>query len=145
MPSAPISTCGFYGIFVTGMRFGCGVWRVMGMVARKFLKTIGIAVLSVAGFSAFTTQAKADDWDDCMSRDVNKITVGCTVVITQNSRGGEDIVKARVARAGAFFRQQLLEKALEDLNEALVLDPRSVNALIGRGDVYQRMNRLDSA
>src|SRR5437016_1588950 len=72
---------------------------------------------------ALISPAHADDWDDCLSRDVNRIAVGCTAIITQNARSPEDIVKAYIARAGSYYRQQLFEQALADLNEALERAP----------------------
>ena len=58
-------------------------------------------------------------------RDINKIVVGCTVIITQNDRSVEDMTKAFISRAAAFYRQQQFDSALADFNEAVTRSPRS--------------------
>ena len=93
-----------------------------------------IAAFALCSFATFASPARADDWDDCMARDLNKIAVGCSAIITQNSRSPEDMTRAYIARAGSYYRQQMIEQALADLDQALALSPQSVNALIGRGD-----------
>ena len=108
-----------------------------------FLSCFAAVIFFLLG--AFISTARANEWDDCLSRDVNRIAVGCTAIITQNERSSEDIVKAYIARAGSYYRQKLFEQALADLNEALVRAPRSVDALVGRGDVNHRKNKLDDA
>jgi Tfp pilus assembly protein PilF len=106
--------------------------------ARRFI--LASAVLACAA-----VPASADDWADCLANVSDKLIAGCSAVIEQRTRSPADLVRAYTRRAEWYRGRNMLDKALADLDQAVTLDPKSFNAVAGRGVVYRLKSQLDQA
>ncbi len=74
--------------------------------------------------------ASADDGD--------KIVALCGNLIDNEKTPRPDRIKALIARAGAYQRQHLIDRAIGDYNTALRLDPTLADSFNARGELWRR-------
>ena len=113
----------------------------------KYLPFFYVLLASVfaARYAIAQTQ---QDWMDCLAGDLRSPDVpiaGCSAVI----KTGEGVLR-RLAIAynnrGVAYRLTLkYDKAIEDFNEAIRLEPKYANAFNNRGVAYRNMGDLDHA
>ncbi len=72
------------------------------------------------------------------SDDDERIVAACGRLIDNAKTGKPDRVKALIARAGAFTRREMFERAIADDDAALLLDPTLADVYNARGELRRR-------
>ena len=70
--------------------------------------------------------------------DADKTVALCGVLIDNEKTPRPDRIKALIARAGAFQRQDLIDRAIGDYDTALRLDPALAEILNTRGELWRK-------
>jgi tetratricopeptide (TPR) repeat protein len=72
------------------------------------------------------------------ARDDDKIIASCGPVIDAEKTTKADRLKALIARAGAFDRKDLIDRAIGDDDAALLLDPALADVFNARGELWRK-------
>ncbi|MGE0286918.1 MAG: tetratricopeptide repeat protein [Bradyrhizobium sp.] len=97
--------------------------------------------------SALATSAEPDknpqlDPGPCLAaasaNDHDRIVDRCTELIDNEKTDRSDRLKALVARAGAFERKDMLDRAIADYDVVLRLDPTDADIFNARGELWRR-------
>jgi tetratricopeptide (TPR) repeat protein len=91
------------------------------------------------------TPARAGDVEDCASAAADKVEPACTAIINDASKPAEDRLKALLNRSRLFAARLKLDLALTDAEAAVLLNPKSVSALLQRGYAKQRKGNFEGA
>jgi tetratricopeptide (TPR) repeat protein len=83
--------------------------------------------------------------EDCASPAPDKIEPACNAIINDVSRPADDRLKALVNRSRLFIARAKIDLALADAEAALLLNPKSVPALLLRGYARQRKGEAERA
>ena len=113
------------------------------------IRNVTIAfVLSVAScHGVFATSAEPDgdpqvDAAPCVAvaatEDADKTIAVCGELIDNEKTPRPDRVKALIARAGAYQRQDLIDRAIDDYDTALRLDPTLADIFNTRGELWRK-------
>ena len=70
---------------------------------------------------------------------------GCTAIIEAEHNDAVILATALNNRAAAYFSQGRLEEAIQDLNQAVKLNPNYAHAFVHRGEVYRAMGQDERA
>jgi tetratricopeptide (TPR) repeat protein len=70
--------------------------------------------------------------------DDDRIIAGCAVLINNEKAPKADRVKALIARAAAFSRKDLFDRAIGDYDTALRLDPTLADVFNARGELWRK-------
>ena len=70
--------------------------------------------------------------------DADAIIAVCGALIDNEKTGKADRIKALIARAGAFERKELIERAIGDYDTVLRLDPALADIFNARGELWLR-------
>ncbi len=70
---------------------------------------------------------------------------GCTAIIGSTRDKPSILATAFNNRAGAYFSQGLFEQAIQDLDQAVKLNPNYARAFVHRGRVYRSIGQYDHA
>src|SRR5262245_56922638 len=99
--------------------------------------------------AALVTSAAADDRDVCNDGNAGRETrlAACSSAIGSGQWSGSDLARLLVSRAEQYVysRQRALDKALEDCEAALAIDPNYAAAYRWRGVVYCERKEFDRA
>lgn len=104
-------------------------------------------VLSVLAHAALAAGSDPDkdtqlDAAPCLAaaaaNDNDKVMDLCGVLIANEKTAKEDRIKALVARAGQFERQQKYGEAIDDYDTVLRLDPSLADVFNARGEVWRK-------
>ena len=90
----------------------------------------------------------SDAWEQCAGQHaatVDKQIEGCTLAIQSNGEAPERLVQALMARAIAFVTKGDYDRAIQDYDQALSLDPNNGLAFNNRGFAYGRIGDFDRA
>ena len=90
----------------------------------------------------------SDGWEQCAGKraaTVDKQIEGCTLAIQSNGEAPERLVQALMARAIAFMTKGDFDRAIQDYDRALSLDPKNGLAFNNRGSAYGRIGDFDRA
>jgi hypothetical protein len=122
--------------FIVGLLSAWIYGRVRALLRRSFTIKVSALAIALTTFSvlSFLTLRQIAIWE-------NPITLWTYVI----EREPERIPGAYVNRGAAFHREGQLNKAIEDFNKALFLDPFSVDAYYERGVIFFEMGRFDKA
>src|SRR5581483_4168040 len=88
---------------------------------------------------------RAGDAEDCASPVPDKIEPACTAIISDAAKPADDRLKALVNRSRLFIARAKIDLALADAEAAVLLNPKSVPALLQRGYAQQRKGNHDGA
>jgi len=117
-----------------------------GHVVQAARRQQGVVACAVAASAlVLAAPARADDWGDCIGRVVEKVEPACTAVIEQGDRSANDLAQAHARRGDWYRRNNRLDEARADFDEALALSPRLYAAVSGRGWILQRQGKVDEA
>ncbi|WP_245283678.1 hypothetical protein [Bradyrhizobium sp. URHD0069] len=72
------------------------------------------------------------------SNDAEKIIAICGALVDNEKTLRADRIKALIARAGAYDRKELIDRAIEDYDTALRLDPTLADIFNARGELWRR-------
>lgn len=112
------------------MRGGAGGWRRSGWCA-----VLGHAALALVIAGPFARGAKADDYADCASFDVDRVVAACSRLIDAGRAGGRDLAGLLHNRASARSRSGELDAAKADYDRAVTVSPDWALLYYNRADV----------
>jgi tetratricopeptide (TPR) repeat protein len=72
------------------------------------------------------------------SHDADKIIAVCGALVDNEKTLRADRIKALIARAGAYGGKELIDRAIEDYDTALRLDPTLADIFNARGELWRR-------
>src|SRR5260370_28220892 len=103
-----------------------------------------VAVLLVGTAAA---QSRDDDWAWCKDFRSNPdpIIEACTAIIQAGQEPAKGLALAFTSRGTAFGRKREYDRAIQDLNQAITLDPNSALAFSNRGTAYNSKREYDRA
>jgi len=117
--------------------------RVSGRLAAGiFVLILGAAAGAAATF-ATAWAATQDPVLDCLSEDNDRRISGCSALIATPGLPPEQLSLAHGLRALAFSLKRQYEKALEDYDTAIGLNPDFAVALNNRAWLYYKVGRLE--
>ena len=87
--------------------------------------------------------AQADDWSACKVAGTDAKIAACSRIIAKGERDPKELAMARRYRASAYYRLRDQDKAIEDLNQAIRLDPE--NTAFFRGHIRLVEKEFDAA
>lgn len=106
-------------------------------------------ILAVAGLliSASVARAENEEFESCVGKAENSSirAVNCDLAIRLGGLNPGQLAAAHYTRGRAYLDTKRPEKALNDFNEVLKVDPNSPIALVNRGLVYRQLKQLDLA
>jgi tetratricopeptide (TPR) repeat protein len=73
-----------------------------------------------------------------LANDDNQIIAACGLLVDDEKTAKANRVKALIARAGAYDRKDLIDRAIDDYGMALRLDPTLVDIYTARGELWRR-------
>ena len=90
--------------------------------------------------------AHADDWADCTNTDdAHQRIRGCTAIIDDRASTAQKRGIAHNNRGTAYHMKGDLDRAMEDFNLAIVIDPKKANAYFNRGHIYRGKDDVNEA
>jgi tetratricopeptide (TPR) repeat protein len=72
------------------------------------------------------------------SNDADKIIAICGALVDNEKTSKADRIKALIARAGAYDRKDMIDRAIGDYDTALLLDPTLADIFNSRGELWRR-------
>jgi tetratricopeptide (TPR) repeat protein len=126
----------------------------------RSMQRILVILIAIAAASALppdraraaTSEPSADQKIDpgaCVAAaagdDADGIIAVCGALIDNEKTAKPDRIKALVARAGAFERKELIERAIGDYDTVLRLDPAQADIFNARGELWRRKGDLPRA
>jgi tetratricopeptide (TPR) repeat protein len=70
--------------------------------------------------------------------DADKIIAVCSALVDNEKTARADRIKALIARAGAYDRKEMIDRAIGDYDTALRLDPTLADIFNARGELWRR-------
>jgi tetratricopeptide (TPR) repeat protein len=111
-----------------------------------------VAIAAVNPARAATSEPSADQKIDpapcaavVATDDIDGIIAVCGALIDNEKTAKPDRIKALVARAGAFERKELIDRAIGDYDTVLRLDPALADIFNARGELWRRKGDLPHA
>jgi len=118
------------------------------MRLRTCVAAVGAAVIAAAhsyGSLRAQTQQQVDACEGKGNLPLDTVISGCTALIQSGNYRGRDLSTVFVTRATAYQREGQLERAIQDYDEAIRLDPSSATAYYNRGVAYGIKGEWDRA
>ena len=110
---------------------------------------IGIAVAAALAWTAPGSAQTSRDYDWCLRKrgaSDDQVITGCTAVIESRRETRENRAISYNNRGLAYFHKGTYDRAIEDFDEAIRLDPpHSARPLSNRGNVYRKQGDYDHA
>jgi len=101
-------------------------------------------LIHIAGFSGAAT-AQTLDQQQCAAPDPDVAIPGCTAIIQSGHETQQNLANTYTRRGIAYARKGQYDRAIEDLDQAIRINPNYVLALINRGLAYALMGQPDRA
>ena len=118
---------------------------VHSIVLASLLSAAGAHGATVADPAAASGVNSAPCQAAAASSDTARAIASCGDVIADEHASRADRLMALTARAGANAREDRLDRALDDYDTALRLDPKSADLLNARGEVWRRKGNRPKA
>jgi tetratricopeptide (TPR) repeat protein len=114
------------------------------MPARRLAAAVAVGVVLAGSALA---QSRTENWNECASRTGDRdLAIGaCTAIIRSGQETTDNLARAFTNRAAAYLDKGQGGQAIDDLSQAIQLEPSYVPALKLRGDLYGRSQRYDLA
>jgi tetratricopeptide (TPR) repeat protein len=119
----------------------------MRLCFTSLVRNVAVAFVMCAAspHRASATDAVADPQIDpapCAAatgaNDADRIIAVCGALVNNEKTSRADRVKALVARAGAYDRNEMIDRAIADYDTALRLDPTLADIFNARGELWRR-------
>src|SRR5260221_621275 len=81
-------------------------------------------------------QSRQEDWNLCKSHDPEQSIRGCSALIQSSHDTGINLAKAFTNRGSGYATKGDYNRAIQDYDQALRLNPKSSEAFSGRGSAY---------
>jgi tetratricopeptide (TPR) repeat protein len=121
-------------------------WCMTCHSARDFIgASLALAIYLLAAPALAHT---SDAWEQCAGQHaatIDKQIEGCTLAIQSSGEAPERLVQALMARAIAFMTKGDYDRAIQDYDQVLSLDPKNGLAFNNRGLAYGRIGDFDRA
>ena len=102
------------------------------------IKTIsGIVAACAMLLPSAASPQSSTYWSQCLGRDVNAVIDGCTAVIRSGHEPLEKLATAFDNRGVAYRLKGEYDRALQDYEQAIQLNPSNANAYNNRGIIYR--------
>src|SRR6516164_1013951 len=114
------------------------------------MRAVGLAVLPIVGFllaDTATAQDRDGRWSSCTLYDEHgKLRAGaspglvigaCTAIIQSGQQSTKGLAAAIANRGYAYRNKREYDRAIQDLDQAIKLDPNLALAFANRGDAYR--------
>ena len=115
-------------------------------------RTLRAMAVSASVMLALATPASAQidpqliDWCDANDNATPEQSIsGCTALIQSEEYAGDDLAIVFSNRGVAYFRNGQPEKAIQDYDRAILLNPDFFDAMISRGFAYLKVKHYDAA
>lgn len=92
---------------------------------------------------AASAQDQEASWTLCTASDPDIRIAGCTAIIQAGAESSEKLATAFNNRGFAYDRKGEYDRAVQDYEEAVRLNPNSSNAFYNRGNTYRHMGEYD--
>jgi tetratricopeptide (TPR) repeat protein len=119
------------------------------MSVTKRLIAGAIALAAITGFAVPTVQAQtAQQLDWCYGKDgaTPDLTIGgCTAAIQSGKYDGKDLAAFFVRRGAAYSNKGEFDRAIQDYDQAIKLNPNRAAAFYNRGIDYRNKGQTDRA
>jgi outer membrane protein assembly factor BamD (BamD/ComL family) len=106
----------------------------------KLLQTITFTVTLLAA-----SPALADDFNDCAGTDPENSIKGCSAIIKAGGEADENLAVAYYNRGVAYHSKGEYDRAIEDFDKAIALNPVDANAYYNRGNAYDAKGQYQNA
>jgi tetratricopeptide (TPR) repeat protein len=106
---------------------------------------IGMALALIVVPAAAQTQKDIDHCNGGWNMSANLVVEGCTAMIQSSHLGNQDRAIAYNNRGLQYGEQNQIDRAIDDFNQAIRLNPSYAGAFSNRGLAYGHKNRLDLA
>jgi tetratricopeptide (TPR) repeat protein len=90
-------------------------------------------------------QTRDDNWKRCAGSDSDLKIVGCTAFIQSGQESNEGLAQAFGHRGYAYVQKGNYDRAIQDYDEAIRLNPTFFGTFYARGDAYFYKNNYDRA
>jgi tetratricopeptide (TPR) repeat protein len=116
-------------------------------VARQTVRVLSMIVLTslFGGFTVLLGQTQDENWKNCKSEDPDQSLRACSALIQSKHVTGISLAKAFYDRGLAYAHKGDYDRAIQDYDQALGLDPAFAYPFYGRGWVYARKGNYDHA
>jgi len=105
---------------------------------------VASVVMCITGLSG-AAAAPTPDQQRCSAPDPDVSIGGCTAMIQSDQETQENLAKAFLNRGFAYDRKGQYDRAIEDYDQAIKLNPNFVLAFVDRGDAYNSKHEYDRA
>src|SRR5260370_8214037 len=96
----------------------------------------GVAIAAVLLTGAALAQGRDENEARCKGVDPNLIIGGCTALIQSNREATENLAVVFTNRGGAYVLKGQYDRAIQDYDQAIKLNPKFANAFTNRGGAY---------
>src|SRR6266849_1492801 len=105
-----------------------------------------IVLMTLFGASAVLLgEPQQENWSRCKSDDPDRKIGGCSAVIQSGQETGTNLANAFRGRGSAYGHKSDYDRAFQDYDQALRLNPSYANGFFGRGLVYEHKGDIDYA
>jgi tetratricopeptide (TPR) repeat protein len=110
---------------------------------------LGVSVIVAGCLTAIPALAQSSqEWNRCAGKDgaaIDQLIEGCTIVIQSGSETPEKLALALVDRVSAYMTKGDYDRAIQDYDRAVSLDPKNFLAFNNRGFAYGGKGNFDRA
>jgi tetratricopeptide (TPR) repeat protein len=126
-------------------RYGAGAIKNVKNIKKMGGAFAVLAVMSAGMCDSPAWAASVSSLTHCRLTDVSLRLSGCTLIIEDPTESAANRVIARINRGSAFKAKGAYDRALDDYDEALKLDPANAQALNERGVIWLLKGNFDHA
>jgi tetratricopeptide (TPR) repeat protein len=121
-------------------------YRICLRTTLPFILALSVTLSGLVSVSAVRADQTQDkNWNLCKSEDTQLSIEGCSALIQPSGQTGVNLAKAFYNRGSAYGRKGEYEHAIQDYDQALLLNPGFANAFYGRGWAYEHIGDFDRA
>jgi tetratricopeptide (TPR) repeat protein len=104
-----------------------------------------VAVLAGAWPAQASAQLLAREWAQCRDHDPARLISGCSAIIRSGRETPENVARAFFDRGRAWSDEGKYDRAVDDFNRAIELDPAYPDAFNGRALAYSGLQQYERA
>lgn len=95
--------------------------------------------------AALYSQTEADLWNQCKDANSDQAIAGCTAIIQGGKESNANLAIAFTNRGIAYAHKPAYDRAIQDYDQAIKLDPAYIPAYLDRGSAYRAKGEYDQA